>query len=152
MATVVIMIMIMTIIITTPSVFRSIHEHYTVYTTINFDLPLWRRHFFSADGWRTGAKFSLFYCSGTAIEQGNRFPGNKQKRTRFSPSQRYELEMAFNQFQYLTPHFKHKLQELGISKDKIKVTLHWFLRAAKKLIIFTVSVLVLQQLSENNQA
>lgn len=38
MATVVIMIMIMTIIITMPSVFRSIHEHDSVYTTINFDL------------------------------------------------------------------------------------------------------------------
>ena len=45
----------------------------------------------------------------------------KQSRTRFTSEQRYELERAFNQSHYVTPHSYHMLQKLGIPKSTIMV-------------------------------
>lgn len=64
------------------------------------------------------------FCKGPAANQGgNRCQLKRQKRTNFSSYQRYELEMAFKHSQYLTPQTSRKLGKLGISDEKIKVTL-----------------------------
>ncbi|KAJ7363516.1 Homeodomain [Desmophyllum pertusum] len=61
--------------------------------------------------------------------------GKRPPRTRFSWLQRLELERAFNQFHYITPHSCHILQKLGIPKRKIMV---WFknrrIRYRKKML------------------
>ncbi|KAL9968663.1 hypothetical protein ACROYT_G020779 [Oculina patagonica] len=60
----------------------------------------------------------------------------RQPRTRFSSIQRYELERAFNQSNYITPHSFNMLQKLGIPKRTIMV---WFKNRRVKLRKKTLS-------------